>query len=382
MKTSVILASWLVLATSSAWAQDEAADAPSETSDLPPPESLPSLEEMSRAESEDSAATDEEGTTASPTTEEPAKSEESPASEEAAKEEEAPAPATNEQPAGETPPEGKQAPAETMPESAEAAPPAPETNNETVAAPSETPEASSASSSNTSLRREPGIYGSDFGSFRVGLGAGRPTFDEKVVKYYDDLYGKPSIHPDLFLDYNLFDWYLTLGVGARFRYYRATGYAAQTSNPTGDTLSDAEIDRNSDVELVMIPVQGVVTAEITPWRTSFFTLNAWTGVERMFVQETRHPKEGGTSSFAAATTDDDSNETYVSKGWNTASVVGASVSLRLDYFDRASVNSLAIMGFRSVFLTPYMEIVKTQKAEMGKWDRRILGLLFTFESIH
>lgn len=363
VKTSVILASWLLVATSAAWAQEEGAEGPSEAGDLPPPESLPSLEEMSRAESVDSSA--EETASEGQDVDEKTKGEPAPAAEDP-------------QPPSDTPAAPEETPPEpTAEEKTEETPPA---SDAATPEPYQTPEASSATSSNSSLHREAGRWGSDFGSFRVGFGAGQPTFDEKVVKYYDDLYGKPRLHPDMFLDYYFFDWYLTLGVGGRLRYYRTTGYAAQTSNPTGDSLSEAEIDRNSDVELVLIPAQAVLTAEITPWRTSFFTLNAWTGVERMYVQETRHPKDGA-SSFAATDSDDDSGATYVSRGWNTASVVGASVSLRLDYFDRASVNSLNIIGFRSVFLTPYMEIVKTQKATMGKWDRRILGLLFTFESI-
>lgn len=352
MKTSVILASWLLASTAS-WAQEEGDEAPSATTELPPPESLPSLEEMSRAESGDAP------------TEDPAAAETSAADE--TKPEEVPPPANE--------------PAEAAPQEKPSQPEAAQPPTEPAPSTSQGQESSSASSTNSTLRREPGHYGSDFGSFRVGLGLGRPTFDEKVVKYYDDLYGKPRIHPDVFLDYYLFDWYLTIGVGARLRYYRAEGHAAQTSSPTGDTLSESEIDRNSDVELVLVPAQGVITAEITPWRTSFFTLNAWTGIERLYVQETRHPKEQATSTLATAT-EDTAKPTYVSRGWNTASVVGASVSLRLDYFDRASVNSLDIIGFRSVFLTPYMEIVKTQKGTMGKWDRRTVGVLFTFESIH
>lgn len=223
-------------------------------------------------------------------------------------------------------------------------------------------------------------YGSDFGSFRFALGAGRPTFDEKKVKYYDDLYGKAKIHPDMNLDYYFLDWYVTLGLGLHTSYYRASGKASQVASTGSGTLDPSQIDKDSDLELVLIPMQGVVTMEITPWKGSFITLNGWTGVERMFVQETRYPSAdtGGTSSTS---TDTSGSSTYVNKGWNEGTIIGASASLKMDYFDR-STNSLEILGFRSVYITPYVTIAKTTKTKVAAFDRKTMGILFTFESIY
>ncbi len=218
-------------------------------------------------------------------------------------------------------------------------------------------------------------YHSDFGSFRFSIGGGRPDFSNDL-RFYNDLYGREKIHPDLFFDYYLLDWYISLGAGVHTRYYRAQGHASRSSNPGAGGISSDSIDKDSNLELVLIPIQALALLEITPWKTSFFTINGWAGHEQMYVQESRLAGASSSSNGASG------SSSYVNRGWNQGRVVGASLSLRMDFLEPTASRSLEILGFRSVLITPYVEKSTTTKTKIAKFDRTTMGVVFTFESAY
>lgn len=280
-----------------------------------------------------------------------------------------------------TPDEPAPKPDEPMEAPAEEASPSSETESAAAPTPQEpvkeepvvekAPESREESKSTVSTDR----YHSDFGSFRLSIGGGRPEFGDNL-RYYNDLYGREKIHPDIFFDYYFIDWYVSLGAGLHTRYYRAQGHASRNGTPGAGGVSSDDLDKDSNLELVLIPVQAVALLQITPWKTSFFTINGWAGHEQMYVQESRL---GGDVSQG---NNDATSSTYVNKGWNQGRVVGASLSLRMDFLEPTASRSLEILGFRSVLITPYVEKVETTKTKIAKFDRTTMGIVFTFESAY
>lgn len=219
-------------------------------------------------------------------------------------------------------------------------------------------------------------YHSDFGSFRLSIGGGRPEFSEDL-RYYNDLYGRERIHPDMFFDYYFLDWYVSLGAGIHARYYRAEGHASRVGAPGVGNIPSSDMDKDSNLELVLIPVQAVALLQITPWKSSFITINGWAGHEQMYVQEARLGGDVSNGGTGEAT-----SSSYVNKGWNQGRVVGASLSIRMDFLEPTASRSLDILGFKSVLMTPYVEKVETTKTKIAKFDRTTMGIVFTFESAY
>lgn len=205
------------------------------------------------------------------------------------------------------------------------------------------------------------------GHYRLEIGLGRPIFDS-TTEHYTDLYGKPSMYPELALDRSFFDWYGTVGLGARIGFYKDTGVAGD-----GHDKDNFVRDENSDSELTLIPLQAVVTARFTPFTKRWVVISVWGGPEYLYVQETRNPVKS-----SGATTTGDS--VYVNSGWNPGIVTGLGLSFRLDPLDEMSVGSLRIIGFRSIYITPFLEVV-TSKKKTGQFSRKNAGILFTFESM-
>ena len=205
------------------------------------------------------------------------------------------------------------------------------------------------------------------GRYRLELGAGRPTFTGDT-KSYRELYG----HPHPFIQFNieraLTSRYATLGLGGRAGLYKESGFAA-------DVADDSVVqDGASETELTLVPLQGVLVARLTPFAGRWLLVNAWAGPEWLYVQEVRAPVQGG----AATTGGGDS--VYVNKGFNRGLVTGASISIRLDPLDESAVSSLSILGYRSIYITPFYEII-TSTRNVGQFSRTNTGILFTFESM-
>jgi hypothetical protein len=65
-------------------------------------------------------------------------------------------------------------------------------------------------------------------------------------------------------------------------------------------------------------------------------------------------------------------------------VTGFALNILLNGLDESSVNSMrSSLGIGSLYLSPYIEIIKQQKTGESdlNFDRKNIGIAFTFESI-
>jgi hypothetical protein len=228
---------------------------------------------------------------------------------------------------------------------------------------------------------------SGFGHYRISLGVSKPTFTD--IKDYEDFYGDSRVMPSFEVDYFLFDWFMTVGLTFRVNFYKDRGHAVQkgTDNP----------DREGDMELTLVPLQAGIAVQGTPFRAKWVVLNGWFGYERTYFQEVRQSASSeteetadtGTSTLTAdeegststdTSTDSDTGQ-YVNDGWKNATALGASVSFLLNGLDGQATNSLRSIGISGVYITPYMEVVRTMKKEGLTFSRAGFGLAFTFETI-
>lgn len=232
------------------------------------------------------------------------------------------------------------------------------------------------SSSSSGTQHE---FGKTVGKTKIHIGYAQPTFSK--VKYYKDLYGSENGMPQFNVDRFFFASSFTVGLGFHLAYYKDSGKAS-LNKPSGDK---AEKDPDSPTELTLLPLQIVATAQLSPFPQRWITLQAWGGMEYLYVQEVRHPKTESTPTQTTPTsgtpTTTSEPKTYVNSGSNYGAVTGVGLSFRLDSIDKGTVSTLPAIGLRSVYLTPYIEQVTTIRHELGKWDRLTMGLLFTFESL-
>lgn len=226
-----------------------------------------------------------------------------------------------------------------------------------------------------------------FGTYRIRVGMARPNFDDGL-KFYDKLYGDPEWYPTLAADWFAWDWYATLGLSFRAGYYTAGGNAARVvaGKSTKDLeASDIEKDPNGPTTLTLLPLQVAFTAEITPFSGKWLVLDGWFGVERLYWQEVRASSQTDeTASIRFATAEeDDSNDALTNKGWKNATVIGASANILLNPIDEGAASSMrGSMGLGFIYLSPFMEIVRTTSKDGVSFGRTSYGLGFTFESSH
>lgn len=214
----------------------------------------------------------------------------------------------------------------------------------------------------------PGIiedYSASEGFFQTRLGlAYIPEFNTGNGSY-KLLYGDTGTMFNARVDYYFFDWFATLGIGTQLGYYRDSGFAY--SGGTGDTSSD-DVERDQKTDLVLIPWQLFGTLLITPFQShKWISLNAYMGIERMYVQETR----------VRSSTSGDGN--WYIKGYNDGALLGFAANFRLDPWNRESQRSLRSIGISKLFMTLYLSKIE-QKRNYGDFSREEIGLQFTFES--
>lgn len=225
-----------------------------------------------------------------------------------------------------------------------------------------------------------------FGTYRVRVNYNRPDFNDGL-KFYDEAYGKPSAYPSLDADWFAWDWYVTLGLKFGLGYYTDDGHAlkSKTAGKTKDTVTedDVEQDQNGKTSLTLVPLQASFAAEMTPFSGKWLVIDGWIGVERLYWQEVR-TGGGSTTTKAAMIADnsaDNKDETLTNKGWKNATVVGAAANILLNPIDEQGAASMrGSMGLGYIYLSPFVEIVRTKGDDGVSFGRKIMGLGFTFES--
>ena len=213
-----------------------------------------------------------------------------------------------------------------------------------------------------------------FGQYRIRLSVAKPEFDDGL-KFYDQLYGDEKRYPMLAADWFAYDWYVTFGLSLRAGYYSAKGHTANEvggADATDLNASDIEKNLNGPTALTLIPFQFAATMEFTPFPGKYLVMDAWIGVERMYWQETR------TASAGEAASDDSAPS---NTGWTSATTVGVSANILLNPLDDRGARSLHAIGLGYIYLSPYMEIVRTLSDKDVPFGRSIFGIGFTFESV-
>ena len=251
----------------------------------------------------------------------------------------------------------------------------------------------------------------------------RPTFRDQI-KHYDSLYGKAKDYPQIGMDWFAWDWYATMGIGLRFGYYSDDGNAALVSNSQGSDLggisaADIARDQNGPTTLLLIPLQALFTMEITPFPKKWLVIDGWAGWERLYYQETRNQKQSATSTTGTTNTTTTStgtstttttttnklaglrggmtpvppdldavtvsnDRTLTNVGWRNSIVVGAAANILLNALDEESSASLRNIGIGGIYLSPFMEWIRTVGQPAGStfsFGRNVIGLAFTFETV-
>jgi hypothetical protein len=212
-----------------------------------------------------------------------------------------------------------------------------------------------------------------FGSYRLHIGAVRPTFETQSK--YEEHYSASSWMPTLGVDYFAFDWYATLGLAFRFGYYKDSGYALKTEN--GESVKD----KSTKTELTLVPLQVAAAAEISPFSQKWIVLSGWAGYEYLYFQEVRKGEDSATPA-ATDSEEETSSGLFTTSGWRQGTVLGAAASFRIDWADGQASGSLSTISMRDMYLTPFIEVVTSSDNERLNFERKSIGLLFTIESMN
>lgn len=233
------------------------------------------------------------------------------------------------------------------------------------------PDESESSQSWLSGRRRPGAY--------VGLGVSRAN-EVGNLNYYEVLYGKKENQFNFFAGYYLYSYLVDFGLGTNVAYYSARGnpvkaIPGQSVPISGRLPAETVIDKGQEIELTLIPVQVLAQLAFSPFASRRIVLRAWAGLEQLYVQESLKPKLPSDANLSSDA------KTYVNRGWNSGTVYGAMISISLSGLEPRSDFALKSLGIDRTFISPFIEIVKTNDAKMGNFDRQAYGIAFNFESL-
>ena len=220
-----------------------------------------------------------------------------------------------------------------------------------------------------------------FGRSRVQVSMNRPKFDEGQ-KHYGELYGTPSLYPTLMADWFPADWFVNPGVSFRIGGYSATGKTAKSYNEATDTVGD--VNANSKTRLLYIPLQVLGKVEVTPFTRKWVVFDVWAGLEYGSFQETRESQDTSsstTTTTTTTTTTSSDGKVLTKKGTKMATSFGASANILVSWLDARATNSMnRTMGLGGIYLTPYVEVVRSMSKSGLTFGRSVFGLGFTFET--
>lgn len=221
-----------------------------------------------------------------------------------------------------------------------------------------------------------GTYGGRiFGRHKVQLAANRPTFNEGQ-RCYEKFYGKPETHLTFSGEWFPLDWWINPGIYTRLGVYSARGKAVSGSSDT-TASNDCEkltVDTNSSTGLLFMPIQLGAKIQFSPFRRKWLVIDYWTGAELDWWQETRN--ESASMALAAS-----NEQVYTTTGRKRSISAGASVHLLLNPLDESTVRSMiSTMGLGYVYLSGFMETVKSTSQGGLTFGRKVVGMGFTFEA--
>lgn len=213
-------------------------------------------------------------------------------------------------------------------------------------------------------------------AYHFGIGAAQPQTIGNQYNHYEKMYGVAPIYPELWGEYYFlgglgFDF----GVRTKLGYYHDSGHPVQgissTEFPIERDLTDDEIARSQSSDLSIIPMQLSFALNFNPWDSRFISLQAWHGKQFSYVQN---------SMGSSANSESDGSTSFLNKGFNRETVSGAALSIKINALDHRAAQSLRVFGIRGIYITPFVEIIETEQAKMGIFDRQVAGVMFTFET--
>jgi hypothetical protein len=226
-----------------------------------------------------------------------------------------------------------------------------------------------------------------FGKYKLQIAMNRPKFDDSA-KSYETFYGKPQDYFTIGTDYFPWDFYITPGIGFRAGMYSASGRPVKGAVDRDTPEENLQKDENSDLRLLLIPVQVAAKIQMSPFSRKWLVLDGWIGYEHMWWQESRAPKSSIMLPIMAqddcgneVTEGSDTSCSYTNSGQKSSTTFGASAHILLNGLDEKSIRSMeATMGFGYVYLSPYFEVIKPVSSGLN-FGRTVIGLGFTFESV-
>jgi hypothetical protein len=130
--------------------------------------------------------------------------------------------------------------------------------------------------------------------------------------------------------------------------------------------------------MLFIPLQIGPKIQFTPFRKKWFVADWWMAAEYGWFQETRDSTEAMIRPLPALT----SNSVYTNTGHKNAISTGVSAHILLNPLEERTVRSMVdTMGIGFVYLTGFMETVKSTSTEGLTFGRNVMGIGFTFESV-
>jgi hypothetical protein len=224
-----------------------------------------------------------------------------------------------------------------------------------------------------------GTYGGRiFGQHKIQLAANRPNFIEGQ-KCYEKFYGKPETHISFSGEWFPLDWWVNPGLYTRLGVYSVRGKAISGS-PSDTQTANCEslsVDENSSTSLLFVPIQVGAKIQFSPFRRKWLVVDYWAGAELDWWQETRNE----TASMVSLRSLTSSGQVYTTTGRKRSISTGASVHLLLNPLDEKTVRSMIeTMGLGYVYLSGFMETVKSTSQEGLTFGRNVLGIGFTFEA--
>jgi len=224
-----------------------------------------------------------------------------------------------------------------------------------------------------------GTYGGRiFGRQKIQLAANRPTFNEGQ-KCYDKLYGKPETHISLSGDWFPLDWWINPGITMKMGMSSVRGKAVSgaTTSAQGIDCNSLTLDENSKTTLLFIPIQLGLKLQFSPFRKKWLVVDYWTSAEYGWWQETRDNTAASFSAGSLIAAD----RVYANTGRKSGVSSGVTAHLLLNPLDERSVRSMMdTMGIGYVYLSGFMETVKSTSQQGLTFGRNVLGIGFTFEA--
>lgn len=214
-------------------------------------------------------------------------------------------------------------------------------------------------------------------AYHFGIGAAQPQTIGNQYNHYEKMYGTAPIYPELWGEYYFLGGLgFDVGIRTKLGYYHDSGHPVQgvssSDLPLERDLTDDEIARSQSSDLSIIPMQISLALNFNPFESRFISLQAWHGKQFSYVQNSMGASlnaenaEGSTS--------------FLNKGFNRETVSGAAISIKINALDSRASHSLMVYGIKGIYVTPFIEITETEQAKMGVFDRRVAGIMFTFET--